>query len=118
VRPKAGKWSKFRGKKSQYANHSADWRNFQTEKPLIRSSLKNIPLLGDLFGNQNNAGTRKELLVLITPHVIRTQTQAADLTSDLQEALPNAAGVPALLGTVPPSTCDDPHEALRSQVPQ
>jgi hypothetical protein len=39
VRPKAGKWSKFRGKKSQYANHSADWRNFQTEKPLIRSSL-------------------------------------------------------------------------------
>jgi general secretion pathway protein D len=80
--------------------------------------LKNIPLLGDLFGNQNNAGTRKELLVLITPHVIRTQTQAADLTSDLQEALPNAAGVPALLGTVPPSTCDDPHEALRSQIPQ
>jgi general secretion pathway protein D len=80
--------------------------------------LKNIPLLGDLFGNQNNAGTRKELLVLITPHVIRTQTEASDLTADLQEGLPNAAGVPAGLGVAPPSSGADPDEALRAQIPQ
>jgi len=80
--------------------------------------LKNIPLLGDLFGNQNNAGTRKELLVLITPHVIRTQTEAADLTADLQEGLPNAAGVPAGLGVAPPSSGADPDEALRARIPQ
>jgi general secretion pathway protein D len=63
--------------------------------------LKNIPLLGDLFATQTNQRTRKELLVMITPHVIRTQSDAAELTADLQQALPNAAGVPAALSTLP-----------------
>jgi general secretion pathway protein D len=59
--------------------------------------LKNVPLLGALASSQNNARTRTELLVLITPHVIRTQTDADALTADLQEQLPNAALVPAAL---------------------
>jgi type II secretion system protein D len=56
--------------------------------------LKNVPLLGDLTGGQNNQRARTELLVLITPHVIRTKSDAADLTADLRAALPDAAAVP------------------------
>ena len=33
--------------------------------------LKDIPLLGLLGGTQTNTRTRQELLVLITPHVVR-----------------------------------------------
>ncbi len=80
--------------------------------------LKNVPLLGDLFSTQNNARTRVELLVLITPHVMRTQMDAANLTADLQEALPNAAAVPAELSTLPAPETADPDAALRSRIPQ
>ena len=80
--------------------------------------IKNVPLLGDLFGSQNNSRTRKELLVLITPHVIRTQSDATNLTADLEQALPNAAGVPAALATLPAPETSDPDAALRSNIPR
>jgi general secretion pathway protein D len=57
--------------------------------------LRAIPLLGDLFSSQTNHHPREEMLVLITPHVIRTQEQALDLTADLREHLADAALVPA-----------------------
>ncbi len=79
--------------------------------------LKNVPLLGDLFSNQNNQRSRTELLVLITPHVMRTQADAADLTADLREQLPNAAGVPAALAVMPAASSADPDSQLRSQIP-
>jgi general secretion pathway protein D len=79
--------------------------------------LKNVPLLGDLFGNQNNSRTRTELLVLITPHVVRTQADAVALTADLREALPDAAGVPAALMAQPAPASSDPDAGLRSQIP-
>ncbi len=79
--------------------------------------LKNVPLLGDLFSNQNNQRARTELLVLITPHVLRTRADAAALTADLREQLPNAAGVPAALAVLPASSSADPDANLRSQLP-
>jgi general secretion pathway protein D len=79
--------------------------------------LKNVPLLGDLFGNQNNQRNRTELLVLITPHVIRTQSDAAELTADLRDALPNAAGVPAALTVLPAPASADPDAGLRARLP-
>jgi general secretion pathway protein D len=79
--------------------------------------LKNVPLLGDLFSNQNNQRARTELLVLITPHVLRTRADAAALTADLREQLPNAAGVPAALAVLPSSSSADPDANLRSQLP-
>jgi general secretion pathway protein D len=79
--------------------------------------LKNIPLLGDLVSTQNNSRTRTELLVLITPHVIRTQTDADALTQDLREALPNAAAVPSLLQTTPVGGAADPDQRLRAKLP-
>ena len=80
--------------------------------------LKNVPLLGTLFSTQTNKRTREELLVLITPHVVRSQADAAELTADLRAALPNASGVPASLSTMPDSNSADPDAQLRSRIPQ
>jgi general secretion pathway protein D len=79
--------------------------------------LKNVPLLGDLVSSQTNSRTRTELLVLITPHVIRTQNDADALTADLREELPNAAQVPAALQFVPVGGSADPDARLRSEMP-
>jgi general secretion pathway protein D len=78
--------------------------------------LKDIPVLGALFGQQNNTRTRDELLVLITPHVIHDQHDALDLTEDLREQLPNAAAVPQELQRLPLSGSDDPTAALRNRL--
>lgn len=78
--------------------------------------LKNIPVLGGLFGTQDNSRTREELLVLITPHVIRSQQQALDLTADMQQQLPNAMQVTGALQTTPIGGSADPDEALRARL--
>lgn len=77
--------------------------------------LKNIPLLGGLFGSQNNNRNREELLVLITPHVIRNQQQALDLTEDMKQQLSNAALVPNSLQSTPIGGSADPDQALRQK---
>jgi general secretion pathway protein D len=79
--------------------------------------LKNIPLLGDLAATQNNSRTRTELLVLITPHVVQSQQEAADLTADLRGELPDAAAVPDALRTQPSVASADPDAAVRAQIP-
>ena len=47
--------------------------------------LKNIPILGRLFGSSNKDNSRKELLVLITPTVVRGGAEAAELTDEYKE---------------------------------
>lgn len=44
--------------------------------------LSKIPLLGYLFGSTTDKETRTELIMLLTPHVIRNQTEAAEITSE------------------------------------
>ena len=44
--------------------------------------LSRIPLIGGLFGMQNNSKTRDELVVLITPTVVRSPQEARDLTDE------------------------------------
>ncbi len=78
--------------------------------------LKDVPLLGPLFGTQDNSRARQELLVLITPHVVHDATDAAALTSDLEQALPNAANVPAELNGLPMDGSADPQAALRRRL--
>lgn len=58
--------------------------------------LRRIPLLGTLFGSTDNNRTRTELIVLLTPRVIRSGTEAAAVMDELQnefrklhETLPN-----------------------------
>jgi general secretion pathway protein D len=78
--------------------------------------LKDVPLLGLLAGTQDNTRQRTELLVLLTPHVIRDQRDAQALTEDLREQLRNAAAVPALVQTLPLSGSDDPSANLRKRL--
>ncbi|MCB8876962.1 type II secretion system secretin GspD [Acidisoma silvae] len=77
--------------------------------------IKDIPVIGALFGQQSNTRTRDELLVLITPHVIHDQRDALDLTEDLREQLPNAAAVPQVLQQMPLSGSDDPTAVIRKR---
>jgi general secretion pathway protein D len=49
--------------------------------------LKDIPGLGALFGSQNDTRERTELLVFLTPRVVRSAPAAAAVTEDLRKAL-------------------------------
>jgi general secretion pathway protein D len=46
--------------------------------------LADLPLVGPLFGTNDDSVARTELLVLITPRVIRTSTDAAAATAELR----------------------------------
>ncbi len=43
--------------------------------------LSKIPLIGFLFGETEKAKKRTEIVILLTPHVIKNQQRAADITS-------------------------------------
>jgi general secretion pathway protein D len=75
--------------------------------------LKDIPLLGLLGGTQNNSRQRTELLILLTPHVLRDQRDARALTEDLREQLPRAASIPYDLQNLRQTGSTDPQAGLR-----
>jgi len=74
--------------------------------------LKDIPVLGTLFGVQNNTRERTELLILNTPHVLQDQRDARSLTQDMREKLHNAGLVPQQLESLPRSGSSNPNAAL------
>jgi general secretion pathway protein D len=51
--------------------------------------LSDIPVLGALFGRTTRSATRTELLIMITPHVIRTPERFRDMTDQLKDSLRN-----------------------------
>src|SRR5678816_1087451 len=42
--------------------------------------LSRIPVIGSLFGQQNSGTTRSEVIILLTPTIIRNPQDARDLT--------------------------------------
>jgi general secretion pathway protein D len=63
--------------------------------------LSRLPFVGGLFGNQNRSSNRQELLVLITPRVIRDPAEARRITDEyksrfrgLRPLMPPVAGEP------------------------
>jgi general secretion pathway protein D len=74
--------------------------------------LKDIPVIGSLFGTQTNTRMRTELLILITPHVLQDQRDARSLTQDLREKLHNAGLVPQELQALPRGGSENPNAAL------
>jgi general secretion pathway protein D len=74
--------------------------------------LKDIPILGSLFGTQDNTRQRTELLILITPHVLQDQRDARSLTQDMREKLRNAGLVPQEVQSLPPSGSANPNAVL------
>ncbi|MGY3614197.1 secretin N-terminal domain-containing protein [Bradyrhizobium sp. USDA 10063] len=53
--------------------------------------LKDIPLLGPLFGNTEHAKDRTELLVLLNPRVVESGADARALTEELREKFESLA---------------------------
>ncbi len=53
--------------------------------------LMDIPLLGALFRETSTDSGRTELLVLITPRVVRNQSEARAVTSELKQRLRQVA---------------------------
>lgn len=49
--------------------------------------LKDIPVVGSLFSNTNNTGKRTELLVVITPKVVRTDPEIREVSEELRDRL-------------------------------
>jgi len=49
--------------------------------------LGRIPGVGVLFGNTSNTSARTELIVLITPHVVRTRQEVESATEELKNKL-------------------------------
>jgi len=49
--------------------------------------LKDLPIIGGAFGNQSGGGTRRELLVLITPYVLNDGHEAEQLTEAFRKRL-------------------------------
>jgi general secretion pathway protein D len=47
--------------------------------------LRKIPVLGDLFGSTNKINRRTELIVLITPRVVRSQQESDVMMDELRE---------------------------------
>jgi general secretion pathway protein D len=50
--------------------------------------LSDIPVVGGLFGTTSTRGTRTELMVLITPHVVDSLSSARAVTDELRRKLP------------------------------
>jgi general secretion pathway protein D len=80
--------------------------------------LKDIPILGFFAGTQNNARTRTELLLLLTPRVVRDQRDAREATEELREGLANAALVPQVLQGLKPTGSNDPGAQVRRKFRQ
>lgn len=47
----------------------------------------NLPLIGSLFGSTNISESRTELLVIITPHVVKTDNDLRDLTAEMRSRM-------------------------------
>ena len=74
--------------------------------------LKDIPVLGALVSSQDNSRTRTELLILLTPHVVRDQREARALTDDLRAKLGKANAVQFETQALRPSGAANPNAAL------
>ena len=49
--------------------------------------LSDLPVVGFLFGTRQNDRDRTELLILITPRVVRNQREARDVTNELRRRM-------------------------------
>jgi general secretion pathway protein D len=57
--------------------------------------LQRVPVLNKLFGTTNNGDVRTELMVLITPRVIRSSDEARDVTEEFRRKLQLLTPAPA-----------------------
>lgn len=63
--------------------------------------LHEIPVVGALFGQKSSGGVRTELLVIITPRVVRSDQDARDIGRDLRLRMPDFTNGLTKLGRGP-----------------
>lgn len=68
--------------------------------------LSKIPLLGEIFKVSSKADERTELLVMITPRVVRNSVEAATVTQELRGRLKSLAPLEAKIGPQPDDDTD------------
>jgi general secretion pathway protein D len=70
--------------------------------------LKDIPLLGFLFGFKERVSDKRELLILITPRVVGTALDAARITDQMRRGVPEADEAIRLQAPRPPTSAPPP----------
>lgn len=65
--------------------------------------LHEIPVLGALFGTKTIDATRTELLVVITPRVVRSDQEARDVSNEMRERMKGFTGLPGFPGRPEPA---------------
>ena len=63
--------------------------------------LHEIPILGALFGTKSAIGTRTELLVIITPKVVRSDQDARDVSDEMRDRMGSFSGYKPFRPAVP-----------------
>ena len=64
--------------------------------------LNEIPVLGALFGAKSSSGARTELLVIITPKVVRSDQDARDVSAEMRDRMKSFTGHKPF-GTIAPA---------------
>ncbi len=63
--------------------------------------LQDIPVVGALFGSNNRSTRRTELLVVITPKVVRNDIDVREVSGELRERMKSFSAVESLFTTKP-----------------
>jgi len=79
--------------------------------------LKDIPILGYLFGARSTATSKRELLILITPHVVGTALDAARITEEMRRSTPDIEDAMRKATRPPPPLPPPPPAPERSGAP-
>ncbi|GBD45003.1 Type II secretion system protein D [bacterium HR40] len=70
--------------------------------------LGDVPLLGHLFRSTNNEGQRTELLVFLTPKIVRSPEDARRVSEELRARMRSFAPLPAKAGESAPAVSQPP----------
>ncbi|WP_096527691.1 type II secretion system secretin GspD [Candidatus Nitrosoglobus terrae] len=77
--------------------------------------LYKLPLVGSLFGSRNTTKNRTELIVLMTPRVVRDQTEARLVTEEFRQKLNNASNIANQEATMEDEGGDPYYSNIESQ---
>ncbi len=78
--------------------------------------LNEIPVLGALFGTKSRNGQRTELLVIITPRVVRSDQDAREVSNEMRDRMKSFVGHPPFGANAPaaaPVPAPNPLDAPR-----
>jgi general secretion pathway protein D len=79
--------------------------------------LGDMPVVGRLFSQTNDSRTKTEIVLLITPHLIRTLNRPDARTTEFSAGTETSIEGPALMGSIPPPAIVEQRPAPAPQRP-